>query len=306
MTKIKYMDRKFNNESQQLIQVANTIINEYQASGYDLTTRQLFYQFVSRNIIENNMKSYKRLGGLINDGRMAGLIDWSAIVDRTRNVKFQSHWDSPEHILRISAEQFALDKWEGQEYRVEVWIEKEALAGVLEAVCPGLDVPYFSCRGYVSQSEQWRAAQRLIGYYQAGQKPYIVHLGDHDPSGIDMTRDIENRLQIFGCPVEVNRIALNRNQIDEYKPPPNPAKMTDPRFGEYLIEHGDKSWELDALEPQLLSQLITEAVLSVRDQDQWNDKEKEQKSFRSELEWISQNYLKVVDLANEDSFDGEA
>lgn len=293
MSKIWYVDKGFSIESLQLIDVANDIIKEYQAAGYDLTLRQLYYQFVARDYLPNHQKSYDKLGTLINNARLAGLVDWNAIVDRTRNVVFQSHWDSPEDILQGAAHSFAVDKWAGQEYRVEVWIEKEALAGVLQAVCPGLDVPYFSCRGYVSQSEQWRAAMRLKGYAEAGQIPYIVHLGDHDPSGIDMTRDIGDRLSTFGCRIEVNRIALNMNQIEEYQPPPNPAKTTDSRFRDYAQIYGDQSWELDALEPQLLSQLVTDAVLVKRDQSIWDEQVRIEESHKEILRKISHSYTEV-------------
>ena len=298
MSKIAYITKRFNTASQALITIANTIIAEYQASGFDLTLRQLYYQFVARDHLPNTQKSYKRLGSLINDARMAGLIDWRSIVDRTRNVVFQSHWDGPEGVIQAAAESFAMDKWEGQEYRVEVWIEKEALAGVLQSVCPDLDVPYFSCRGYVSQSEQWRAAMRLKGYMNAGQKPYIVHLGDHDPSGIDMTRDIIDRLQTFGCNLEVNRIALNMDQVEEYNPPPNPAKTTDSRFQDYSDRFGDECWELDALDPQLLAEMVTNAVLGKRDQSMWNERVSEQERHRESLENISNSYLEVSGFAN--------
>ncbi len=230
MGKIAYITKKFNIESLRLIKVANTIIEKYQANGFDLTLRQLFYQLVAGVVIENTKQSYKRLGELINHARLAGLIDWEAIVDRTRNLEEESHWSSPESILESSAQCYALDKWVGQEFRPEVWIEKEALAGILESVCPGLDVPYFCCRGYVSQSEQWRAAMRLHGYARRGQVPYIIHLGDHDPSGIDMTRDITDRLRLFGCDLKVDRIALNMDQVEHYNPPPNYAKVTDSRY----------------------------------------------------------------------------
>ena len=298
MGKIAYITKKFTSDSRLLIQIANDIIGEYQAAGFDMTVRQLYYQFVARDHLPNNLKSYTRLKSLVNEARMAGEIDWNAIVDRTRNVVFQSHWDDPESILQSCASSFALDKWEGQEYRVEVWIEKEALAGVLQSVCPDLDVPYFSCRGYVSQSEQWRAAQRLMGYQRNGQKPYIVHLGDHDPSGIDMTRDIIDRLRIFGCDLEVNRIALNMDQVEEYNPPPNPAKMTDSRFRDYADQYGGECWELDALEPQLLAKLVTDTVLAVRDQDLWDEKMREQEQHRDMLEKISSNYDDVSEYVD--------
>lgn len=164
------------------------------------------------------------------------------------------------------------------------WIEKDALVGVIESACQRLDVDFFSCRGYTSLSEMWRAGERLGGYIDDGQEPIILHLGDHDPSGIDMTRDIAERLEMFvGIPVEVIRIALNRDQVDQYGPPPNPAKVTDSRAGAYIAEHGRQSWELDALEPTVLQQLIEDHVEEWRDEDLWEEAVAREKADKERL-----------------------
>lgn len=191
MPLICYHDKKFKEEHLRVIDTANTIIEEYAEQGYELTVRQLYYQFVSRDLISNNQREYKNLGSIINDARLAGLVDWNAIVDRTRNVKMNQHWSSPAEILQAAANTYAIDKWEGQPLRFEVWIEKDALVGVIESTCRKLDVPFFSCRGYTSQSEMWAAAMRYRKSLQKKQGTIILHLGDHDPSGIDMTRDIQ-------------------------------------------------------------------------------------------------------------------
>jgi hypothetical protein len=281
--KICYVEKKFADSSLVIIQQANAIITEYTKQGFELTLRQLYYQFVSRDIIANNMKEYKRLGSIINDARLAGLISWHSIIDRTRNLAGNQHWDSPSEIIRASARGFALDKWEGQPHRVEVWIEKDALAGVIEKVCRRHDVDYFSCRGYTSQSEMWSAAMRLKRYASDGQEPVIIHLGDHDPSGIDMTRDIMDRMSLFMGGVDVKRIALNMDQVRKYNPPPNPAKITDSRADGYIKKFGRESWELDALEPRVLEKLIETYILEYRDEDLWNQKLSEQEDQRQRL-----------------------
>lgn len=180
---ICYKDKRFNSEHASIIQAANEIIEEYQDAGYSLTLRQLYYQFVSRDLIPNTQRDYKRLGKIISDARLAGLIDWDAIEDRTRNVRTPTHWESPEDIVRSCAAQFNFDCWGNQEFRPEVWIEKDALLGVIEPVCRRLEVPFFSCRGYTSQSELWSAGRRVQRWVQAGQTPVIIHLGDHRPFG---------------------------------------------------------------------------------------------------------------------------
>lgn len=267
---IRYKDRKFTPESSRMIKISNEIISEYQKEGFDLTLRQLYYQCVSRGIVPNTMKSYKNLGSIINDARLAGEIDWKAIVDRTRELRSLQHWDSPGEIVKAVANSFNVDRWKGQSVRPEVWMEKDALLGVFEGVCRGLDVAYFSCRGYTSQSEMWEAAQRIQERYELdGQNTVILHFGDHDPSGIDMSRDIEDRLRMFlageegegssgdvsDC-LEFKRIALHMDQVKANKLPPNPAKLTDSRAKDYLMNFGRESWELDALDPKKLAELV--------------------------------------------------
>lgn len=290
MPKIEYVSKKFSAKSQIIIDQANEIIEEYQDDGLDLTLRQLYYQFVSRDIIPNKQSEYKRLGNILSDARLAGEIDWEAMVDRTRNLKDNNHWNDPGEIIRASARQFKLDHWAGQEFHVEVWIEKEALVGVISGICKKLDVPYFACKGYVSQSEMWSAGQRLHDYAEEGQTPVIIHLGDHDPSGIDMTRDITDRQDLFTGAHQVVRIALNMDQVDEYNPPPNPAKLTDSRCAGYISEFGSSSWELDALEPRMLQRLIKDEVESFRDNSIYHDVLRQENKFKEILQRVEQNW----------------
>jgi len=292
LPKICYIPKSFTAPSLEIIEQANDIITEYSEQGFDLTLRQLYYQFVSRDLIANKQSEYKRLGNIINDARLAGKIDWYAIEDRTRNLKRLAHWDSPSEILESCAEQFRFDKWRNQEYRLEVWIEKDALVGVIEDICNEHDVPFFSCRGYTSQSEMWRAARRLKQYYDAcKQTPIIIHLGDHDPSGIDMTRDIQERTNLFTRgKIRVERIALNIGQIDQYNPPPNPAKLSDTRCQAYILEYGESSWELDALEPKVMADLIADTILKYKDIDRWNETVNEENYEKSKLRETADNW----------------
>lgn len=296
MPKVAYIERKFSAPSLALIETCNTIIADYQAQGFKLTLRQLYYQLVSRNIIENTERSYKRVGSIVNDARLAGLIDWLAIEDRGRNLQALSHWEDPSDIIRSARHSFRLDKWEGQAYRPEVWVEKAALEGVLASVCNRLDVPYFSCRGYNSQSEEWEAGRRLLRYQDAGQIPIIFYLGDHDPSGIDMTRDHIDRLALFTGGVEIERLALNMNQIEQYNPPPNPAKEVDSRFAKYVEVYGHESWELDALEPQVIADLIDMAIIGIRDEGVYQEIIERETEQIELLESAEQRWGEIVDF----------
>jgi hypothetical protein len=325
MPRVAYENWKPGVEALRTIQRADSICREYAADGYDLTLRQLYYQFVARGLIPNNMRSYKNLGNVLNKARLAGLLDWSYIVDRTRNLAGNTRWDSPDHIIGAAAASYGRDLWADQAVRVELWVEKEALAGIVERVASEADVDYFSCRGYVSQSELWGAAQRHMGYIENGQRVVVLHLGDHDPSGIDMSRDIRERLELFmdrdylnahrdeivessdgrvriadireamirgrglsGEPLEVRRIALNFDQ------PPNPAKLTDSRARGYIADHGYESWELDALDPAVLAALMREHITGLRDDELYDAAYDRQEAEREQLQTVSDSWEQVV------------
>ena len=130
----------------------------------------------------------------------------------------------------------------------------------------------------------------------------INQIGDHDPSGIDMSRDIQERLNnLFGAEVELKRIALNMKQIEAYNPPPNPAKLTDTRCQKYISLYGRQSWELDALEPSVLNQLITYNVLQFRDESLFQKSCRLEAQYKSELKVINDNYNKVVEFLKKES-----
>lgn len=290
---IEYETVKFRAATLETVRKANEIIDTYAEQGYSLTLRQLYYQFVARDLIPNRQSEYKRLGDVISKARRAGLVDWDAIEDRTRSLRSLGTWDSPRSIVEACAKQFRYDLWEDQPCYVEVWFEKDALMGVFERVANELRLPYFSCRGYTSDSEVWGAGQRLLSVARSGRQPIVLHFGDHDPSGIDMTRDIGERIALFGGPdlidagFDVRRLALNMDQIEEYDPPPNPAKDTDSRFEGYRQEYGDESWELDALEPTVLAALVSAEVEQLLDQDAWDAAREREESARRALSRVA-------------------
>ena len=302
MPLIKYRDINFKPQSISLIETINGVINEYTRQGYDLTLRQVYYQLVARAVIPNNERSYKNTGNLINDARIAGLIDWTAISDRTRNVRINSHWNSPASIMSSVVHSYAVDTRDTQNTYVEVWVEKDALISIVEQVSSRWDVPCFSCRGYVSQSEMWAAAQRIQRELSPfdRERAVIIHLGDHDPSGRDMSRDIQDRLDMFDAGgVEVRRIALNWDQIEQYAPPPNPTKLTDSRATAYIDEFGEECWELDALEPRVLTNLIQAEIEDLTDFDALNERKREQEEDRTKLKLVKTNFEKAVSLLHE-------
>lgn len=294
--KIAYKLLRFEKSSQKIIRQANLILGEYATQGIRITLRSLYYQFVARGLLPNKQTAYDRLGKIIGNARLAGLVDWEYLEDRTRNLSTLQHFDGPQDALDKLASWYHIDMWKSQRYRPEVWIEKDALVGVIEAVCQENDVPFFSCRGYTSLSEMWRASMRLRYYQESGQQPYIIHFGDHDPSGIDMSRDILERLNdTFMADCEFKRVALNMDQIREYNPPPNPAKVTDSRYESYLAKFGDESWELDALEPTQFRVLVEAQLSLIRDDKQWAIDDTERQRVKETLVELAADWDKLKD-----------
>ena len=290
MSKICYVSKNFKPKTEVIIDQANEIIGEYLDDGMSLSLRQLYYRFVAAGLLENKQTEYSRLGSIINDARLAGLVDWRAIEDRGRQLLAYRTFTDPGHAVRSIVAGYRIDKWQGQEFRCEVWVEKQALEAVVEGAADEYQVPTFSCKGYNSQSEMWRAAMRFQRYRQKRQTPVIIHLGDHDPSGIDMTRDIIDRLTTFGMPMEVNRIALNMDQVEKYDPPPNPAKLTDSRAGGYIMEYGDDSWELDALEPKVMKKLIQKTIKKYLDEGEYMGRVEQEEEERARLDEMADNW----------------
>lgn len=338
----QYESKRINPERRAVMETANAICEQYASQGLVLTLRQLYYQFVARGLVSNEQAEYDRLGDICKDARMNGIMDWDFLIDRTRNLMSWKTYKGPEAALKELAEKYHRDMWAPQFQRIEVWVEKDAAIGVIEGVCSANSVPYFSCRGYTSVSEIHSAAQRLRWHIEKGNQVTILHIGDHDPSGLDMTRDIEDRLRMFMSrdwaglhlgagswtrgqiresmrehmagkrrerygdaghhsvykdvvnPFVVKRIALNIDQIEQYAPPPNPVKMTDARWRSYAEQTGlDESWELDALEPSVVQDLITTEVDLLRDEAKWADEEWTLATEKKTLQGVA-NYWEEV------------
>lgn len=291
----------FRDQGRLAIDRANTVIEEYAAQGYSLTLRQLYYQFVQRNWIPNEQKEYDRLSEHVTNGRRAGLIDWNAIVDLTREIVSPASWADAQEIIRSASTGFRLDLWKNQPAHVEVWFEKDALMNVFERAANEQRIGYFSMRGYASDSSLWRAATRLKAKQDEGKNVIVLHFGDHDPSGIDMTRDIEERLNLFQATPEIRRKALNIGQVKRYKLINNPAKESDSRHSKYKAEFGVYSWELDALEPSVLVKLVRDEVEKLIDAEQWAQDKAEEDKQRESLSKCDTLWAKVVKFLNRKS-----
>ena len=287
-----YRPHRFNTKASETVVRANTIIDDLGAQGYTLTLRQLYYQFVRRNWVANTEKEYKRLGRIVTDARESGIMDWRALEDRGRSCYGRLAIEDPAAIVSGIEYDLKFDYWSRQDHYLEVWVEKQALENVVARPCSRKGVSYMACKGYLSASEAWRAGQRFQDALARGKECVLIHLADHDPSGLDMTQDNSNRIKIFAedTNIDVRRIALNMDQVEHYKLPPNPAKMTDSRYKKYIGEYGPESWELDAIEPKALDDLITSTIDEYIDPEIWADVLSQQNDARAPLAALSENW----------------
>ena len=254
-----FVDHNFGGEARDLLARCIQVTEDYMAQGLRLTLRQLYYQLVTQNIIVNKERSYKNLSRLVSRARLAGLVDWDAIEDRGRPPHRSSEWDSIADLVESAVASYRLPRWEGQNKYVELWVEKDALAGVLSPLAKKHHVTLMVNKGYSSQTAMYEASKRFIDHRSEIQS--LFYIGDFDPSGEDMVRDIRDRLYTFGAAeVDVYKLALTKDQIASYSLPPNPAKTKDPRARGFIEKHGGSSWEVDALPPNVLTLLIDNAI----------------------------------------------
>lgn len=291
MAKIKFREIRMSPTNKGRLAMINSIIEEYQSKNYILTLRQLYYQLVTRDVIPNVASEYAKLSTLLKEGRMAGIVDWDAIEDRLRKPSSPASFSSPKSILNAAINQYMLPRQKGQDTYVEVWVEKDALSGVLRRVTEKYHVPIMVNRGYSSVSAMFDSYQRFKEAHKGGQNVVILYLGDYDPSGIDMIRDIRDRITEFSdgdglgsFDFRITPIALTREQIKKYNPPKNPAKKTDPRANDFIKKHGSSSWEVDALKPEVLDDILNSAILRNIDIDTFNEIVDREEADKEKLE----------------------
>ena len=283
---------------------AQQIAAQYQAQGLSLTVRQLYYQFVARGLLPSGQNEYKKIVDTLSKARKAGHFNNDLLVDRTRTVHkgdFTRNDDDMVDALRSARSwikqmpEWALqrDRWYGQPVHVSVWVEKEALAGIFETTCNELGVSWLACKGCPSVSAlwDWIKGARDAKTYGGAERSVILYFGDHDPTGfmipraahegietlLDVTPDWLNdddEEEVYGwredayVDVSVARVALNMDQVQRFNPPPFWAKTSDTRYKGYVREHGTTdAWELDALDPSVLRDLIRQTVNAVFDDD---------------------------------------
>lgn len=271
-----------------LVKEVNKVISAYTQR---LSLRQIYYRLVSAHVIENTMNEYKALSRYLVKAREEGRVSWRKIEDRARDTHgsdlgYDDYLDGDIFIKRrlektFSPAYFEFKKWLGQNENVEVWIEKDALSRLASNVANKYGVTVCPSKGYSSFTYIMEAVERIRRY---NGDVTILYFGDYDPSGLDITRDLRDRLHAYGADVKVERICLSREQIDFHNLPPFPAKKSDVRYEKFVQRTGaDDAVELDALEPNDLENYIKEAIESHINWDTWNEMREEEKAHEIEL-----------------------
>lgn len=300
--KIKYIDGTGENNiweknQQDLLGQIIEIVEDYLSQNITLTNRQLYYQLVARGIIPNADKIYGRICTFLTDARYAGLIDWEAIEDRGRIPQKHAEWENIKDLIESATYSYRLPRWQDQDCYVELYCEKQAMESILQPISRKYHIYFGVNKGYSSSSTMYDLAKRIKFKIDEGKNVRILYLGDHDPSGLDMIRDIDERIYEFltarnnGINIseygfQVIQLALNMEQIKQYNPPPNPAKITDPRAKWYIKEYGNKSWELDALEPKVLIEIAEAGIRKFCDAEKylyWIERENKEKKALEEF-----------------------
>lgn len=321
--KEQFISKRFNEKSRALLSKIVTIVEQYAADDYDLSLRQLFYLLAGVGAIEKKQEAYKNLGNLVSDARLAGLIDWNMIRDRGRIPFVPGRCESIPDIINNVKNHFKVDMWARQSSHVEVFVEKQSLENVLEPLCWELDIPFSSNKGYSSSSAYYDASKRYLEAAEAGKKLHMIYLGDHDPSGVDMSRDIDDRLTLFlesaltGAifldsklkeelamvdprPHKIHRVALNMDQVRAMHLQSSPAKAKDTRIEDYRTQFGTyDTWELAAVEPRTMVKLVRDAVEGLIDQEKWNEDKAREEAGRAELQHFAYTYGQIPEVITE-------
>jgi hypothetical protein len=227
-----------------------------------MTVRQVFYRAVSAGLVGKTEVEYKgTVGRLLVEMRRAGVLPYGWIADNTRWMRKPRTWHGLQDMLEEQTRLYRRALWDSQEYRCEVWLEKDALAGVILDVTDPWDVPLMVTRGYPSLSFLHEAAEAIN---DDGKPTAIYYLGDHDPSGEDIPRKVEEELiERADVAIDFQKLAVTVDQIGEFQLPTRPTKRTDSRAKNFEGE----SVEVDAIPPAALRALVEDAITALVDTD---------------------------------------
>lgn len=347
---------KWTKDKAELCGQIRMIINNYRDQGYTLTLRQLYYQLVAGDMIRNDDKVYKKLSSVLDDLRYSGLVDWSAIEDRGRVPYMPYVTNGVADAMRDIIYNYRRRRCDDQDNVIEVWTEKDAISGILKRITQKYTVHLVVNKGYSSSTAMYGAYNRIVEALQDGKNFHLYYFGDHDPSGLDMIRDIRERLVFmlkngdhseyfeeiydywhrdywadFGYDelleagfiteeffdnyssdkeadvdkirlatlcyaleqlgrFKVTPLGLTMDQIRQYRPPNNPAKITDPRAKWYIEQHGAVSWEVDALRPDVMERIVENGILSSIDLEKYNAILEEEETEKNRMKEFAKTF----------------
>ncbi len=269
-----------------------------------LTLRQLYYRLVASGTIENNRSQYTMLSTLVKNMRLAGLMSWNVITDRTRRQTDINGYTNKKDFIDIEVNNFlkyySRNLTQGQNKMIELWVEKDALATIFEDVAFEYSIRAVVCRGYQSTSFIKNYYDRAVSALADGKQPVILYFGDFDPSGIQMFEATQESLELEMnlYDIEYKRIALNLSDIDNYKLPnePDAVKKTDTRYNKFVEKYGLYAVELDALHPSILKQIAVDAVKSELDMDMFDMEKEKQGLDVIDIELIRKDVLKHMNI----------
>lgn len=224
------------------------IVHELLAAHNPMTVRQVYYQLVSEQVIENNRSQYQAVSNALVDARKEGVIPWGWIEDRLRRPRHVSMWDDLSAFAATAVRAYRRDVWAEQPAYIEVWLEKDALSGIFEDILHPYGVTLNVGRGY----DGWDSIRNAAERYADGTDTTILYFGDFDPSGEDMVRSLRGRLAFFGCHPEIVKCALTLGDIARYRLSADFTKATDSRRKAFVEKYGDVAVELDALPVNVL------------------------------------------------------
>jgi len=268
-----------------------------------VTLRQIHYQLVARELIENTPSQYTMLSQLLKYGRIDGFIPWEAIEDRMRQAFLNQGWADKNEFLKDERDRFLTGYrrhlQQDQENYVEVWLEKYALAGIFERVVNPLCIPLCPTRGFSSVSFLRKLRNRVLTSQKNGQRYVMLYFGDFDPSGDAMlpsmkrTLEVDFKLQNMGF----KHVALKEEHIEQYDLPVKmgAAKVTDPRYRKFVAKYGPRAVELDALSPKILRELIDRAIGKYVDLFKIDQHLKEEEKERPVLDDFRNRVQKFID-----------
>jgi hypothetical protein len=232
-----------------------------------ITIRHLYYRLVGLNVIPKTDGAYKLLCGHLSKWRRSEEIAWSAFADNTRWHIRHTTFNGVEVALRNTAETYRRDLWSTQNFYVEVWVEKDAIAGIVAATANSFGVPVFVARGFASLSSLYSAAETFREAVKSGKKVIIYHLGDYDPSGVAAGKSMVSAFRDdFSVKVQFIRVAVTKEQIRKLKLPTRPVKQSDTRAAKWM---GGDCVELDSMPPAEIRKLVEACITRHIDARKW-------------------------------------